>query len=160
MTLQGGAEEKGKEVKWDSKNVVNYRTLQRNTKDPILCACEVDEDTLVFGTGGPGNNILVFDRETAQFVDGFTAHEGSVMSIIHYHDSIILSAGSEGVIKFWDINNAENFKTFQAHNETLMNLCKISPRLFSSASFDTTIKLWNFESSSQTPSGKQTRHLE
>lgn len=75
------------------------------------------------------------------------------MSIIHYHDSIILSAGSDGVIKFWDINDSENFKTFQAHSEILMDLCKISQRLFASSSFDNTIKIWNFESGSQSPDG-------
>lgn len=54
----------------------------------------------------------MYDKLTHQFIDEFQAHESSVMAVIHYHDTIILTAGSDGIVKFWDITDCENFKTF------------------------------------------------
>ncbi|KAL4455483.1 hypothetical protein ABPG74_012635 [Tetrahymena malaccensis] len=157
---ENGAEDYNRVSIWNSKSVVNYRSLQRIDQDPILCACEIDSQTLAFGTGSPGNNVLIFDRATNQFIDEFQAHEGSVMSIIHYHDSIIITGGSDGVVKFWDITDSENFKTFQAHNQILMCVCKVSNKLFATCSFDNTIKVWNYESASQSPEGTLVGHTD
>ncbi len=48
-------------LEWNPKRILNYRTYQRKL-EPILCGCEVDKQTLAFGTGNPGNKILIYDR--------------------------------------------------------------------------------------------------
>jgi len=46
---EGSVEDR--EVIWNPNGVINYKTVTRNSPDPILCACEIDKQTIVFGTG-------------------------------------------------------------------------------------------------------------
>jgi WD40 repeat protein len=55
-------------------------------------------------------------------INEFSAHSKSVMSIIHYHDTIVITGGADMQIKFWDIEDGENFKSFTGHSDYIMNL--------------------------------------
>ncbi|EGR27214.1 WD40 repeat protein [Ichthyophthirius multifiliis] len=142
---------------WNSKRIINYKTYSRSL-EPILCGCEIDKQTLAFGTGNPGNKILIYDRLLNQIINEFTAHSKSVMSILHYHDTIVITGGADMQIKFWDIEDSENFKSFTAHTDYIMNLQQLNPKFYSSCSFDNSIKIWAFDSTSDTPQGTLMGH--
>ncbi len=63
-------------------------------------------------------------------------------------NKIIIYAGGENVIKFWDYEKNKIIKTFKGHKNHIYCLKQINEDLFLSGSLDKTIKLWDINNES------------
>lgn len=74
-------------------------------------------------------------------------HHGSIMSLVFSSDDkILFSAGLDGEIRMWDLEEMEELKVFKDHNDSVRAIV-MSPdnKTIASVSDDTTIKLWDVD---------------
>ncbi|GFO33401.1 hypothetical protein PoB_005990600 [Plakobranchus ocellatus] len=55
----------------------------------------------------------------------------------------IISAGKDGLIKYWDITQEDSVQTFTGHKEPV-NCIFVDERRIASASYDFKIRVWDF----------------
>jgi WD40 repeat protein len=71
-------------------------------------------------------------------------HTGWVRALAVTSDSkVLISAGDDATIRFWDLSNGRCFRTLKAHTAAVRGIT-LSPdgMKLASASWDRTVKLW------------------
>lgn len=81
------------------------------------------------------------------------AHEDSIEALIAFDDARIISAGLDGVIKLWNIQElgklAKPVQQFKGHEDAVFSVIKFTNSKIISCSRDKTIRVWNIESGKQ-----------
>ncbi|XP_050390383.2 F-box/WD repeat-containing protein 7 isoform X1 [Patella vulgata] len=98
-----------------------------------------------------GETICLYRVEGAKLVNTYLEHHKRVESIkLSITDSnsskpegIIVSAGKDGMVKYWDINQDTSLNTFSGHAEQI-NCIHFDELRIASASYDHKIRLWDF----------------
>ncbi|ESO89189.1 hypothetical protein LOTGIDRAFT_154278 [Lottia gigantea] len=98
-----------------------------------------------------GETICLYRVEGAKLINTYLEHHKRVESIklkITYKDKkkpegVIVSAGKDGMVKYWDINSDTSLNTFSGHNEQI-NCIHFDELRIASASYDHKIRIWDF----------------
>ncbi len=113
----------------------------------LRCVAVSSDEAHLF-VGGSDGYIRVLD--TAYFNDcgAISAHEGGVYALAWLGDSILVSGGRDGHLRFWKVNGFELIQenAIPAHNYAIYDVAVASDRrYFATASRDKTVKIWNVE---------------
>ena len=111
---------------WDAESGKDISTLKGHTGTVTACA---------------------FSPDGRYFVSAVNISASIVSASANVVSGGIVSAGSEGALKLWDLESGKEIVTFKGHTESV-NACAFSPdgRRIVSASQDWTLKLWDVES--------------
>lgn len=69
------------------------------------------------------------------------AHEGSVNCLAVPSARTLLSGGSDGYLRVWDVESKKLAKTYEAHDKGLTYICLHDSSTFITSSNDTSLKL-------------------
>ena len=100
---------------WNAEN--GRRILQVNAPKAYVIAASPDGKWLV--EGGIDMRIRVRDASTLKVVLEFRAHDSPVLSLDwHPKKPLLLSVGKDGVLKIWDLWNAQMLEKFLQNGST------------------------------------------
>jgi centriolar protein POC1 len=85
--------------------------------------------------------------ETLHFnlIQDFHAHTDGVGTLLEWSEDVLITAGKDAHIKWWDKPSATCFKSIPAHNYMIYDLIRLNENTLLSASRDKTIKIWDTE---------------
>lgn len=126
---------------WDL-NIINK--IKHSTSSARAIA--IEESLNQYAVGYSDNFIRIYDLDTHEMTHQFEAHNNSVFTL-QYHPElpVLLSAGRDARIKFWDLDNGFNLlEEIVAHMFTINHLT-FSPdnQHFVTCSMDKAIKIWD-----------------
>ncbi|XP_041354437.1 F-box/WD repeat-containing protein 7-like [Gigantopelta aegis] len=96
-----------------------------------------------------GETICLYKIGKAKLIRTFVEHRKRIESIeLHISDpdnmtGMIVSAGKDGLVKYWDINSDQSLHTFTGHNEQV-NCIYFDELRIASAGYDNKIRIWDF----------------
>ena len=96
---------------------------------------------------GDGKLIKLWNLETAELIQTFTGHNGTVLSLVFdLEENTIISSGIDSTIKIWEVDTARCIKVLPGH-ETSIRAIELTPdrRTLVSSSTDGTIGLWDMK---------------
>lgn len=126
---------------------------------PLLCHTDFIEDICTLGVNNKhlsfatcSNDKLIkiwgiTNNSTCNLIKTIDEHSGSVNRILYLQKKrVLVSGGSDGIVKFWKAENWVCLKTLQAHTESILGLAYIQETNYiATSSVDKTIIIWEME---------------
>ncbi len=128
---------------WDQTNGTIVRTLSGHQSAVFSLRYSYAGTSLV--SGSADQSLKIWNSATGAEIKTIpTAHTGTVNSVtfVHSGDSLVVSAGSDGLIRIWQVTTGKNIATLSGNINNATAL--ISPDLLSiiSVGNDGAVKLW------------------
>ncbi|XP_048240296.1 F-box protein MET30-like [Haliotis rufescens] len=96
-----------------------------------------------------GETICLYRVKDTKLIRTFQEHRKRVESVelriaeSETFEGMIVSAGKDGLLKYWDVNKDESIQTFVGHSEQV-NCIRFDELRIASASYDHKIRIWDF----------------
>ncbi|XP_046574682.1 LOW QUALITY PROTEIN: F-box/WD repeat-containing protein 7-like [Haliotis rubra] len=96
-----------------------------------------------------GETICLYRVKDTKLIRTFQEHRKRVESVelriaeSETFEGMIVSAGKDGLLKYWDVNKEESIQTFAGHSEQV-NCIRFDELRIASASYDHKIRIWDF----------------
>jgi WD40 repeat protein len=104
-------------------------------------------DSRVLAVAGEGPQIRSYDAETGQSRAVLDARPAKIYAITFLNDTTLAVAGSDNLIRIWDLVAAQPTMVLAGHTGTVTSLATDSTcTMLVSGSYDTTIRVWNVPS--------------
>ncbi len=112
----------------------------------------VDEDLPVFITGSMDKTIKIWHIQENYCIETFTGHTDSVLCLLYFGKSSLISGGKDCTIKIWNYLVGTCEKTLTGHERSvqcLIDMKKLAENIIASGSSDTSIRIWNIKTGKQ-----------
>jgi WD40 repeat protein len=134
---------------WDAANGMLQQRLQGHHGRVIAVAWSPDGNRLASCGGREGRGeLFVWDAQSGECVRALS-EQSEIVSAIAWSPSkgLLVSGGSDGVLRWWDAWSGECIKTQTAHRGTIQSL-RISPnaRWLASCGDDGAVRIWDLQS--------------
>ena len=83
----------------------------------FLASCLLSGGKVVLGSGSQGGNILIFDVESAHFLNAHSVHEDAIWQIREGKEGEIITCSSDKSLKLIDVHTGEVITTYIAHQD-------------------------------------------
>ncbi len=95
---------------------------------------------------GVGNQVMLFDVATGQYLRSFVGHAGRCGVYFHPGGRMLASTGDDRTIKFWDVDTGREIRTLCGHTDAPQSLA-FSPdgQTLASAGKDASVRLWRVD---------------
>ncbi len=113
----------------------------------LRCLLLSHDDQILF-IGGSDGYIRVLDTSYFNEWEKVDAHEGGVYCLGWISDSLMVSGGRDGHLRFWEVKdrNMQLQESIPAHNYAIYDLAIAKEgRFFASGSRDKSLKIWDLE---------------
>ena len=146
--LAGGSDD-GAVYIWDASDATLLRRLTGHQGAITSVAWSLDGTRLASGSSGSaGGELLVWDPLRGERLHSIAEHPGIVSAVTWGSSSeLLVSAGSDGMLRWWNVKDGECVQVREAHRGTVRSLRR-SPdgTMIASCGDDGAIMLWNLSS--------------
>ena len=146
--LVGGGDD-GNVYLWDASDGTLLQRLAGHQGVVTGVAWSPDDTRLACAGRGRGNGeLFVWDAQSGELVRAFAGYPGVVYAVAWGPSGdVLVSGGSDGMLRWWDVLSGECVRERQAHRGTIRSL-RISPdgRRLASCGDDGAITLWDLHS--------------
>ncbi len=133
---------------WNSDDFTLRATLEGHRGMVTALAWSPDGMRLASGSWGHGNDqLFIWDTPSWNRLVMHDAPNASVSGVAWSADSrVLVSAGTDGVVRWWDLQNGQCILSRQGHQATVQSL-RASPdgRFLASCGDDGAIQIWQME---------------
>lgn len=144
-----GGDEYGRIFLWDASDGRPLLQLAGHHSVVRSVAFSPDGTRLASGSGNQAREeLVVWDAQSGSRLHTLIGQPGVISALIWSSDGErLISGGSDGRLRWWEVEREECVKAQQAHDGTVQAL-KMSPHgnMLASCGDDGTIKLWDLES--------------
>eukprot|EP00026_Physarum_polycephalum_P003354 Phypoly_transcript_03364.p1 GENE.Phypoly_transcript_03364~~Phypoly_transcript_03364.p1 ORF type:complete len:592 (+),score=116.89 Phypoly_transcript_03364:400-2175(+) len=123
---------------WDLKNFKLFETVRGSQAE-----CIVSDDKLLY-SGSSDGSLGIWDPVGLKHIGNFKAGHTKAVKSLLLNKGVLFSAGSDAVIKEWDIENQKAVSEFKDKGE--INSIVLQDNLLFSGSNDKTVKVWDLKS--------------
>lgn len=145
-TLLAGAGGEGVVYLWDALNGTLIQQLAGHARTVTSVAWNPDGSRLAsVGGGTAGGELFVWHVQQGEHIQSFAGHPGIASAVVwNPNGEVLISGGSDGVVRWWDIQSGQSIRAQQGHRGTVQAL-KVSPsgRELASCGDDGAIVIWN-----------------
>jgi len=144
-TQLAGGNDAGSVCIWDGTNGTLQQSLAGHTGVVTGVVWSPDSTRLASSGGRSSGELFVWNVQSGQRAQTFEGHPGIVSAVAwSSNGDMLISGGSDGMLRWWDVQSGECVKTQIAHQGTVQAL-KINPDGWRLASCgdDSAIMIWD-----------------
>ncbi|KAI8899936.1 hypothetical protein BC833DRAFT_515333, partial [Globomyces pollinis-pini] len=102
---------------WNYKFPIFEQLVKSNSK---VIATHFHRDMLFYATSDR-LEVKIYSLATLECLKTLTGHTNAISSLI-LHDQTLISAGSDGILNFWDILTGTRLNMIRAHNQKILSI--------------------------------------
>jgi WD40 repeat protein len=142
--LAGGGDD-GTLYVWDAIDGTLLRQMAGHHSMVTRVAWSLDGTRLVSGSGGKeGGELFVWDAQRGERLHSLAGHPRIVYAVAWASETMVVSGGGDGKLRWWDVQRGENIWVREAHQGTVQSIRR-SPdgTKLASCGDDGAIMLWD-----------------